>query len=135
MIAKKKRNASRPGPNGIPYNVYKRCPSILDVLFGIMNRVMNSGKIPLKWRISDGIFILKSPKPDKSSLADFRQIALGNVEGKLFWSLIADRVYRHLVINNPIIDTSCQKGSIKKMAGVIEHTSMVWSALKDSRRE
>ena len=132
-ITLKKRNASRPGLNGIPYKVYKKCPSILKVLFDIMIRVKNSGVVPLKWRISDGIFIPKTNTPDKSRLTDFRQIALGNVEGKLFWSLVSDRVYDHLVVNNSIIDTRCQKGSIKKMSGVLEHTSMVWSALKDAR--
>ena len=34
---------------------------------------------------------------------------------------------------NKVIDTSCQKGSIRKMAGVWEHTALMWSALKDTR--
>ena len=58
---------------------------------------------------------------------------LGNVEGKLFWSLIAQRFYQHLVTKNNLIDTTSQKGSSQKMAGCCEHTSMVWAALKDAR--
>ena len=65
-------------------------------------------------------------------LADYRQIVLGNVEGKLFWSLIAQGVY-HLVTKNKLIDTTFQKGSIQKMAGCWEHTSMIWAGLKDAR--
>ena len=133
LIVKRKRNASKPGVNGIPYKVYKKCPQILNYLFRIMKHVKSSGEVPLKWRIAEGIFIPKVEKPDSNNLADYRQIALGNVEGKLFWSLIADRFYKYLVVNNSIIDTSCQKGSIQKMAGVWEHTSMVWSALKDCK--
>ena len=132
-IVKHKRNASRPGVNGIPYKVYKKCPNITNALFGIMKRVSQSGVVPLKWRISDGIFIPKVEKPDSKLLTDYRQIALGNVEGKLFWSMVSDRFYKYLVIDNPIIDTSCQKGSIQKMSGVWEHTSMVWSALQDCK--
>ena len=56
---------------------------------------------------------------------------LGNVEGKLYWSLIAQRFYQHLVTKNNLIDTF-QKGSIQKMVGCWEHTSMVWAALKDA---
>ena len=133
MVVKKKRNASRPGVNGIPYKVYKKCPYILNALFRIMERVKQSGKVPLKWRIAEGIFIPKVDKPNSDSLGDYRQIALGNVEGKLFWSLVADRFYKYLVADNSIINTSCQKGSVQKMSGVWEHTSMVWSALKDCK--
>ena len=132
-IVKRKRNASRAGVNGIPYKVYKKCPSITNALFIIMKRVSNSGIVPLKWRISDGIFIPKVEKPNSKLLTDYRQIALGNVEGKLFWSMVSDRFYKYLVVDNPIIDTSCQKGSIQKMSGVWEHTSMVWSALQDCK--
>ena len=39
--------------------------------------------IPLKWRVSDGIMIPKMQNPKQLNLADYRQIALGNVERKL----------------------------------------------------
>ena len=52
--------------------------------------------------------------PRQSNLADYRQIALGNVEGKLFWSLIAQRFYQHLVAKNNMIDTTFRKGSIQE---------------------
>ena len=77
--------------------------------------------------------IPKVQNPRQSNLADYRQIALENVERKLFWSLIAQRFYQHLVTKNNLIDTRFQKGSIQKMAGCREHTSMVWAALKDAR--
>ena len=50
----------------------------------------------------------------QSNLADYRQIALGNAEEKLFWSLIAQRFYQHLVTKDNLIDTTFQKGSIQK---------------------
>ena len=132
-VVKSRRNASKPGPNKIPYKVYKKCPALLGKVFGLMKCVLSSGKIPLKWRLSDGTFLAKVEKPDPKGFGDFRVISLSNVEGKLFWSLVAGRLYEYSVIKNPIIDTSLQKGAIKKMSGVIEHTSMVWSALQDAR--
>ena len=73
-------------------------------------------------------------EPKEDDILDFRQIALTNVEGKLFWSLISNKLYKYLVVENKIIDTSCQKGSIQKMSGCWEHMSMVWNALQDARR-
>ena len=133
-ILKKKRNASKPGPNQIPYKVYKKCPRLAKIIFSIMQNVRKSGHVPLKWRIADGIFIPKVVSPNKSKIPDYRQIALMNVEGKLFWSLVSNKFYNHLITTNKIIDTSCQKGSIQKMAGVWEHTSMMWSGMQDARK-
>ena len=133
QVVKKKRNASQPGPNQIPYKVYKKCPKLRNYLFRIMLKAAKDKLIPLNWRVSDGIMIPKVQIPRQSNLADYRQIALGNVEGKLFWSLIAQRFYNHLVTKNKLIDTKFQKGSIQKMAGRWEHTSMIWAALKDAR--
>ena len=89
--------------------------------------------VPLNCRVSDEIMIPKMQNPRQLHLADYRQIALGNVEGKLFWSLIAQRFYQHLVKKNSLIDTAFQKNSIQKMAGCWEHTSMDWAALKGAR--
>ena len=69
----------------------------------------------------------------RTNINDFRQIALMNVEGKLFWSLVADRLYNYVVDDNNYIKTSSQKGSIRNMPGCWEHTSMVWNALRDAR--
>ena len=83
--------------------------------------------------VSDGIFIPRGTSPNCSDINDFRQIAMLNVEGKLFLSLVASRVYKYLVADNQFIDTKNQKGSIQAMSGCWEHTAMIWSALKDSR--
>ena len=134
FLLKRKRNGSKPGPNKIPYKVYKKCPKLQSLVFGIMQGVRKSGKIPLRWRLAEGFFLPKVDKPDKHNLSDFRTISLMNVEAKLFWTLVSSRLYNYLVVSNTIIDTSIQKGSIQKMAGCWEHTSMTWSAIKDARK-
>ena len=58
-----------------------------------------------------------------------------NVEGKIFWSLVSNRLYSFIVEDNKYIKTSSQKGSIKGMPGCWEHTNMVWSALKRAKGE
>ena len=133
-LLKRKRNGSKPGPNKIPYKVYKKCTKLSSLVFNIMEGVRRGGVIPLRWRIAEGFFLPKVDKPDVKNLGDFRTISLMNVEAKLFWSMVSSRLYKHLVISNNIIDTSMQKGSIQKMAGVWEHTAMVWEGLKDARK-
>ena len=71
------------GPlEGLP----EKCPTITKFLFKICKSVVTSGKVPLKWRISDGILIPKVDNPVTTEIeGQFRQIALMNVEAKLFW--------------------------------------------------
>ena len=133
-LLKHKRNGSKPGPNKIPYKVYKKCPKLASLIFNIMEFVRKDGAIPLRWRIAEGFFLPKVDNPSVDNLSDFRTISLMNIEAKLFWCMVSSRLYKHLVISNNIIDTSVQKGSIQKMAGVWEHTAMVWEGLKDARR-
>ena len=90
---KHKKSRSRPGPNQIPYKVYKKCSKLKEYLLDILNSALRAMSVPFCWRISDGIMIPKADSPNSGDIGDFRQIALLNVEGKLFWSIIADRLY------------------------------------------
>ena len=45
---------------------------------------------------------------------EFGVINLSNVEGELFWSLISNCICHHLVVKSKVIDSSVQKGSIRK---------------------
>ena len=68
--------------------------------------------IPLSWSVSDRIMISREQNYRQSNLADYRQIVLGNVEEKLFWSLTAQRFCQHLVTTGyrldetPLVETS-----------------------------
>ena len=133
-VLQRKRPGSTPGPNRIPYTVYKKCPKIARFLFEVFKDVRRSRVVPLCWRVNDGIMIPKVDNPSSGVIGDFRQIALLNVEGKLFWSMVADRLYDFLVTRNEFVSPRVQKGSMRKVAGCWEHTAMVWSALKDARK-
>ena len=81
QVVKKKRNASQAGPNQVLCKIYRKCPRI-------MLTVVRDKVIPLNWHNFDEM-IPKVKNPRQSNLADYRHIGLGNVEGTLFWSLIA----------------------------------------------
>ena len=128
-----RRNASAPGPNGIPYKVYKKCPQISAFLFNVFKCCLKNCVVPIQWRHAKEIYIPKNKTPSANNIKDFRPVALLNVEGKVFFSLISRRLEAHIISNNKFVNTSIQKGCMDKVPGCWEHMSMVWSALKEAR--
>ena len=106
QVIKKKRNGSQLGPNEIPYKIYQKCPRVMNNISRIMLIAVRDKVIPLSWCVSNEIMMPKVQNSRQSSLADYSQVALGNVEGKLFWSLIAQRFYQHLATKNNLIDST-----------------------------
>ena len=67
--------------------------------------------------------------------SDFCPIALLNVQGKLFFSLVSKRLETHVINNNNFINNTIQKGCMEKIPACWEHLSMVWRALKEARAQ
>ena len=126
-------SGSSPGLNMIPYKVYKQCTELSFYLFNILRSCYKAKFVPINWRAAREIYIPKASEPKESSISDFRSIALLNVEGKIFFGLLARRLFHHIVLENKFINTSMQKGCMEKTPGCWEHMSMVWSSLKDAR--
>lgn len=61
------------------------------------------------------------------------QINLLNVEGKVFFSIVAKRMTTYLKQNN-FIDTTVQKAGIPGFLGCLEHTSMIWDQIQNAKR-
>ena len=134
-ILHSRRNASSPGINMIPYKVYKKCPQIASFLFNLFKSCLRHSIIPVQWRIVSEVYIPKVKPPVPSNIKDFRPIALLNVEGKLFFSLISQRLENHIIKENNFIDKSIQKGCMEKVPGCWEHMSVVWSSLKAAKAD
>ena len=86
QTTKTRRNGSKPGSNMLLYKVYKKAPRLLRKVFSLHKRVLKETKVPLKWKISEGVFIPKVDSPNCDGFSDFRVISLSNVEGKLLES-------------------------------------------------
>jgi hypothetical protein len=69
-IIKKARSKSAPGPNGIPYKVYKSCPKLLRRLWKLLKVVWLKGDVPAKWQRAEGIFVPK--EEDSKNIGQFR---------------------------------------------------------------
>ena len=104
-------------------------------LFKIFQVCFKRCEIPIQWRSAQEIYIPKVSSPSENKLSDFRPIALLNAEGKLFFSLVSKRLETHLIHNNKFINSSIQKGVMKRIPGCWEHLPMVWHALKETRAQ
>ena len=126
----KARTGSAPGPNGLMYKVYKKCPKLLVRLWKLLKVVWRKGVIASCWQIAEGCFV---PKEENSKeLNQFRTISLLNVEGKIFFAVLARRLTTYLVANG-YIDTSVQKGGIPGFSGCIEHTSTISQLIREAK--
>ncbi|KAL1277462.1 hypothetical protein QQF64_024135 [Cirrhinus molitorella] len=129
---KRARTASAPGPNGVPYRLYKNAPGVLKYLWKLMKVAWEKGIIPKAWRRAGGILI---PKEKNSSTIDqFRQISLLNVEGKIFFSVVAQRISVFLQKNN-FVNISVQKAGISGFSGCLEHTNVIWHQIQTAKKE
>ena len=129
-IIRKARAGSAPGPNGIPYNVYKSCQRLLQRLWKLLKVLWMKGQMPDSWLLSEGCFIPK--EEDSRTLKQFRTISLLNVEGKVFLSILAKRLTTYMLANN-YMDTSVQKGGIPGVCGCLEHTSVLTQLIKEAK--
>ncbi len=127
---KSRRNKSAPGPNGVPYTVYKRCERTKRFLFGILTDLWRVKRIPKVWTIGESVLIAKTN--DLNDPAKFRNITKTNTSGKLNMGMLADKMMDYM-IDNGYIDKSIQKGFLRKTPGCVEHTQALLEELKDAK--
>ncbi|XP_052268605.1 uncharacterized protein LOC127869985 [Dreissena polymorpha] len=129
-VVKKARAGSAPGPNGIPYKVYKMCPRLLRRLWRLIKVVWRKGQVPECWQKAEGLFVPKETNSHNNS--QFRTISLLNVEGKIFFAVLARRLTTYLTANK-YVDTSIQKGGVPGFSGCVEHTSALSQLIREAK--
>ena len=129
-VVQKGRSKSAPGPNGIPYLLYKKCPEVLKWLHKLIRSAWRNEKIPQQWMCADGVYIPK--EQNSSDINQFRPISLLNIEGKIFFAVMAARLTNYL-LENQYIDTSIQKGGIPGIPGCLEHATMIWETIQRAK--
>ena len=117
-IVCKSRNKSTPGPNGMPFFLFKKCPKVLNWLHANLKQVWKIFYISNQWMIADGVYILK--EKNSKGIGHCHPISILNVEGKIFFAVLASRLTRHLLINK-YIDTSVVKGGVPGIAVCLEN--------------
>ena len=127
---RRKRNAAAPGMNGISYLPFKKCPSIVLCLHRILLKIWKTRDIPADWAVAYIALLSKSDVLDNP--AEFRPIAVTNTSGKIFFSIISDRLQDFLV-KNGYIKREVQKGFLAGVAGCVEHGFALWEAMRDAK--
>ena len=122
---------SAPGPNGVPYKLYKNCPRVANILYNYLREMWVQNKVAKSWRRAEGVLIPK--EHNATQIERFRTISLLNVEGKIFFKMKADKITAYLLENN-YIDTRIQKGGVPGISGCLEHTAIVTQMIREAIR-
>ncbi|KAI8481229.1 hypothetical protein Bbelb_410320 [Branchiostoma belcheri] len=83
-------------------------------------------------RRAGGVLIPKEKA--STTIHQFRNISLLNVEGKLFFTVLAKRLTKYLTSNN-YIDTEIQKAGIPGFPGCTGHASTIWRQIQIARSQ
>lgn len=127
--ARKKSNGAANGLNGLSYIIYKKCPTVLVYLRYISLKVWATRDVPTDWGIAYVALVAKSSELHVPG--EFRPLAVGNTDGKIFFSIVADRLQVYLV-GNTYIRIKIQKGFLAGMAGCVEHSFVLMEALRNA---
>ena len=128
-IVRKKRNGAAAGLNGISYVPYKKCEPLLLRLYWIVKRILKTSEVPADW--GSAYMVLIPKENDLTNPELFRNIAVTNTNGKIYFSVIS-RNLEDFMVKNQYIDRSVQKGFLQGMAGCVEHTFSLHHLLKDA---
>lgn len=131
-IVQRARSASAPGPDGVPYKLYKNCPSFLKILWKLLRTAWKTQAIPTEWQRAVTVFITK--EQNSSNISQFRSIALLNSERKIFFSVLAKRMTSYLK-GNGYIHISFQKASVPGFPGCIEHSAVIWEQIQRANKK
>ena len=95
-----------------------------------MKVIWRKGRIPSCWQRAEGCFV---PKVENSqTIGQFRTISLLNVEGKIFFSVLAHRMTSYMT-GNQYVDTAVQKRGIPVFSGCIEHVSIISQLISEAK--
>ncbi|CAG9575288.1 unnamed protein product [Danaus chrysippus] len=128
---KRKSSKSAPGPDGIPYIVFKKCPSVRKHLLNIYGKIWSGKQIPECF--GKAIFVLIPKKDIVTDPKDTRPIALTNTISKIFFSVLQTRMTRFMLSNN-YFRPNHQKGFLPGISGCLEHNTLLSESLKDARK-
>ena len=90
------------GPEGWPFVALKEAAQELSIPLSIIfNKSLQSPSVPEIWKQAFVSPIHK--KGDRSKAENYRPISLTSTIGKILESIIRDKIYQHLTVNNLLV--------------------------------
>ena len=113
---KKLKVNKAPGCDKILNEVLKTGKDIIKGhLLELFNRILSSGKYPMLW--SFGLIVPIHKKDDRSKAENYRGITLPSALGKLFTSILNDRLYDYMTKKRIL---KAEQGGFKKRHGTVD---------------
>ena len=129
---KKARGKGSPGNDGVSYKVYKYCPKLRLRLYLLLRDSWREKNVAERWSVAEGVYLPK--EVDSKELNQFRPISLLNIDGKIIFGILANRIIK-FVQENGYIDTTAQKAGVPGIPGCIEHAYSIWEAIQRCKDE
>ena len=87
---KRKRNSATPGFNVLTYAPYKWSKSLQNFVVKLASKIWGAKVVPADW--AQAFIMLLSKSNEHASVAEFRAIAITSTIGKIFFSIVAERL-------------------------------------------
>ena len=135
-VMKKMKATSAPSPfDRIGYVVFKKCPTLIPALVDIFNFCWTHSTVPYQWKTAAIKLIAKgSAVEDASNSSNFRPIALTPCIGKVFTTLLRNRLLTFMLLNK-YFDTSLQKVFMPSIPWCTEHQLKLCSFLSEAQNK
>ena len=133
--ARRKRNGACPGLDAITYVPFKKCFALIVFLQLLGLKIWKEIEIADDWAQAFMALLKKgSLFDDLEIVSEFRPITMTAAMGKIVLSIVADRLQRFLV-KNSYIPRKVQKGFLSGIAGCVEHSFMLFEAMREAKEE
>jgi hypothetical protein len=96
----------------------------------ISERIWKEQVIPENW--AQSYIVLLSKSDNVESCAEFRPIAITSTASKIVLSVLSDRLQAFMT-KNRYIQRAIQKGFLSGISGCVEHSFMLYEALREAK--
>jgi len=131
--ARRKRNGASPALDAMPYVPFKKCTALIIFLHRLGIKMWKECDVADDWAQAFMALLKKgSLEEDLDVPEEFRPITMTACAGKIFLSVISDRLQRFFV-KNDYIPRDLQKGFLAGVPGCVEHSFMLFEAMREAK--
>jgi hypothetical protein len=133
--AKRKRNGAAPGLDAIGYVPFKKCRALIKFVHRMGIKIFEKLEVADDWAQAV-VALLKTGSLTEGLdiVSEFRPITMTACIGKILLSVISDRL-QVFMVKNSYIPRKIQKGFLSGIAGCVEHSFMLFEAMKEAKEE
>ena len=133
--ARRKRNGASAGLDSLGYVPFKKCRALIKFLHLLGIKIFKELEVADDWAQAVMALLKKGSLTEGlDTVSEFRPITMTACIGKIFLSVISDRLQIFLV-KNLYIPRKIQKGFLSGIAGCVEHSFMLLEAMKEAKED